>query len=186
MNKQGWLIHQADYKNAYLNSTLDETIYIKQPVGFLEPGKEDHVWLLKKALYGLKQSGRLWYMTLKRMFTDVGYSCSKIDPEIFFNFGSTKTVAMHVDDSTLVGDSERTVVEMKAELSRQYEIADLGELLGIKIERDKERRTLTLSQTAYIETLLKRRMLRRSPLLSNPVSHCLKSNVLRRTRKRSR
>jgi len=104
-----------------LNSTLDKTIYIKQPVRFLEPGKENHVWLLKKALYSLKQSGQLWYM-------DLGYKCSKIDPGIFFKIknGSTKIVAMHVDNSTIVGNSNKTIAEMKVELSSEYQMADLS------------------------------------------------------------
>ena len=33
---------------------LEEKISMKQPEGFEEPGKEDHVCLLKKSLYGLK------------------------------------------------------------------------------------------------------------------------------------
>lgn len=173
-NKQGWPIHQADYKNTHLNSTLDETIYIKQPASFVEPGKEAHIWLLKKALYGLKQSGRLWYLTLKKMFVDLGYSCSKVDPGVFFKISLelTKIVAVHVDDSTIVGDSETTVAEMKRELGSQYEIADLGEihwLLGLKIKRDKEGQTLALSQTAYIETLLRRFNMQDASPISMPL-----------------
>jgi hypothetical protein len=45
--------HQIDFKNAYLNGSLDKEIYMKQPPGFEVPGKEGHVWQLKKAIYGL-------------------------------------------------------------------------------------------------------------------------------------
>lgn len=95
------------------------------------------------------------------MFTDLGYSCSRVDPGVFFNVNaeSMKIVAIHINNSMIVGDSEKTVVEMKDELGSQYEIADLGEihwLLGLKVERNREGRTLALSQTAYIEKLLRR------------------------------
>jgi len=47
-----------DVKRAYLNGTLKETIYIKQPKGFAD----DSGWVcqLNKILYGLKQSGCKW------------------------------------------------------------------------------------------------------------------------------
>jgi hypothetical protein len=43
-----------DVNIAFLYSPLDETVHIKQPEGFVAPGKEDYVCLLRKALYGLK------------------------------------------------------------------------------------------------------------------------------------
>ena len=53
-----FLIQQMDVKGAYLNGTLKETIYMRQPEGFEDgSGKVCH---LKKTLYGLKQSGCEW------------------------------------------------------------------------------------------------------------------------------
>jgi len=51
-------IHQMDVNTAFLYSSLDETVHVEQPEGFVVPGKEDYVCLLQKALYGLKQSPR--------------------------------------------------------------------------------------------------------------------------------
>ena len=34
---------------------------MKQPEGFVVPGKEQYVYRLKKSLYGLKQASRQWY-----------------------------------------------------------------------------------------------------------------------------
>ncbi len=44
-----------DIATAFLNATVDKPIYMTQPEGFIEPGKEDHVCLLLKAVYGIKQ-----------------------------------------------------------------------------------------------------------------------------------
>ena len=41
-------IHQMDVNTAFLNSDLNETVYIEQPEGFEIPGKEDFMCLLQK------------------------------------------------------------------------------------------------------------------------------------------
>jgi hypothetical protein len=51
-------LHQMDVKGAYLNSTLQETIYMQQPEG-CEDGM-GQVCRLVKSLYGLKQAGCEW------------------------------------------------------------------------------------------------------------------------------
>ena len=49
-------IHQMDVKTAFLNGELHEKVFIRQPEGFVEEGKENLVCQLKKSIYGLKQS----------------------------------------------------------------------------------------------------------------------------------
>lgn len=43
---------QLDVKTAFLYGTLKEEIYMKQPEGFIVPGKEEEVCRLVKGLYG--------------------------------------------------------------------------------------------------------------------------------------
>ena len=50
----GWKLHQMDVKTTFLNSVIEEEVYIEQPQGFVIHGKESHVCKLKKALYRLK------------------------------------------------------------------------------------------------------------------------------------
>ena len=42
-----WKIHQIDVKTAFLNSVVEEEVYVEQPLGFETHDRE-------KALYGLK------------------------------------------------------------------------------------------------------------------------------------
>nr|GFA10239.1 retrovirus-related Pol polyprotein from transposon TNT 1-94 [Tanacetum cinerariifolium]GFA10266.1 retrovirus-related Pol polyprotein from transposon TNT 1-94 [Tanacetum cinerariifolium] len=70
-------IYQMDTKTAFLNSELNEEVYVSQLEGFVDPDHPTHVYCLKKALYGLKQAPRAWYQAsptkkhleaLKRVF----------------------------------------------------------------------------------------------------------------------
>jgi hypothetical protein len=55
-------ISLLDVKTAlFLNGDLDEEVFMEQPEGFFQVGKENLVCLLKKSVYGLKQAPRMWY-----------------------------------------------------------------------------------------------------------------------------
>jgi hypothetical protein len=49
-----WPVHSFDFVAAYLNSPIDEEVWVKPPEGFTLP--EGHAYPLKKALYGTRQA----------------------------------------------------------------------------------------------------------------------------------
>jgi hypothetical protein len=51
-------------KLAYLHGPMEEEVWVQQPKGFKEPGKEHLVLHLLKALYGTKQGSHQWHMML--------------------------------------------------------------------------------------------------------------------------
>ena len=154
-------IHQMDVKTAFLNGSLDCEIHMSQPEGFVDPDRPNHVCKLKKSIYGLKQSARCWNSTLDEYLKSVGYSKSKADECIYVKSVkeanghiSFVILGVYVDDIIPVSNDPAMLKVEKAALCERFEMIDHGEicyLLGLSIKRDRESRTLTISQPNYIE-----------------------------------
>ena len=76
-------LHQMDVKTAFLNGKLQEEVFIRQPEGFVEQGKENHVCRLKKSIYGLKQSPRCWNMTIDDHLKKMKFQQTEGDPCLY-------------------------------------------------------------------------------------------------------
>jgi Reverse transcriptase (RNA-dependent DNA polymerase) len=63
------VIHVVDVVGAYLNGTLDEVIFMMQPLEY-DDGT-GRVWQLLQPLYGLKQVGRAWNKELNQTFLKI-------------------------------------------------------------------------------------------------------------------
>ncbi|CAM8878626.1 unnamed protein product [Rhodiola kirilowii] len=77
-------LEQLDVKTAFLHGNLDETIYMRQPEGFVVGDPEKQVCLLKRSLYGLKQSPRLWYRRFDEFMFNCGFKRSDYDWCIYY------------------------------------------------------------------------------------------------------
>jgi transposase InsO family protein len=156
-----WEAHHMDVKSAYLNGTLEETIYMRQPKGFEQPGSEDKVCLLHKGLYGLKQAGRAWHQTIDPALRGIGLRPLASDHCVYLHRSGAVLliVSLYVDDLFIFTNSTQLLSQYKAALLKLYEMEDLGELrliLGVKVTRDRAARTISLSQEGYLQALLKR------------------------------
>lgn len=150
---------------------------MRQPPGY---ASRDHptsyVCRLRKTLYGLKQSGRRWYQKLVQILVDsLGFTRCEVDQAVFFKREGNSDltiVVVHVDDCTIAASALSLVMDLKARLREHVEITDLGELhwlLGIEVKREKEKRTISLSQRSYIESIIRRFGFEDSKPISTPM-----------------
>ena len=119
---RGWEIHQMDVQSAFLNGTLDEEIYVEQPLGFEKPGTEGKVLRLGKALYGLKQAPRAWYSKLNSHLISLGLSRSVNETTLYVKREGIETlmVSVYVDDLLITGSCDRLVETFKLDMSSKY------------------------------------------------------------------
>ncbi|GJW36271.1 putative ribonuclease H-like domain-containing protein [Tanacetum coccineum] len=79
----GFIVYQMDVKSTFLYGTIDEKVYVSQPLGFVDPKFPKKVYKVEKALYGLHQAPRAWYTTLYTFLLKSGYKRGTIDKTLF-------------------------------------------------------------------------------------------------------
>nr|GEX18533.1 hypothetical protein [Tanacetum cinerariifolium] len=79
----GFMVYQMDVKSAFLYGTIEEEVYVCQPLGFEDPDHSDKVYKVVKALYGLHQAPRAWYETLANYLLENSFQRGKIDQTLF-------------------------------------------------------------------------------------------------------
>jgi len=134
---------------------------MRAPVGYLKKGDEDKVLKLLRSLYGLKQAGYEWSEELEKFFIDSGFNRSQVDQGVYFQRTDQEhtVITVLVDDMATTSAHLSDIVVFKVQLRMRFEITNLGELkwlLGLKVERDHAKRTIVLSQEAYVNTVLER------------------------------
>lgn len=157
-NERDMDINHLDVTTAFLNSNLDECIYMEQPCGF-ENESKNKVCLLNKSIYGLKQASRTWNQTIHKILTSIGYVRSKCEPCIYIkrNEEVLIIIAIYVDDFFVFSNSKMEKQKLINQLKEEFDVKDLGPVtncLGMKVNRDRNNGTLNLSQSQYIKNLL--------------------------------
>jgi hypothetical protein len=165
----GLQVHQLDFTSAYLNGEIEEEVFMEVPSDFYDILNEresrkfrgNKVCLIRKALYGLKQSGRQWYKKLDEKLKQQKLKPLNSDPCVYINKedGNIVIVVIYVDDLMVASDNPRKLQRLKSELSKSFEMKDLGPLsfcLGIEFTQDVKKQTITMSQSKYIKETLSR------------------------------
>ncbi|KAJ9545086.1 hypothetical protein OSB04_024793 [Centaurea solstitialis] len=154
-------IWQMDVKIAFLNGKLSEDVYMTQPEGFVQSEHPNRVCKLQKSIYGLKQASRSWNIYFDEKIEEFGFLRSEDEPCVYVRTSGSIVVflVLYVDDILLMGNDIPTLQSVKTWLGKCFSMKDMGDatyILGIKIYRDRSRRLISLSQSTYIDKVLKK------------------------------
>ncbi|GJW61565.1 zinc finger, CCHC-type containing protein [Tanacetum coccineum] len=146
------IIHQMDVKTTFLNGELEEDVYMNQPLGFNLPGNENKACKLVKSLYGLKQ-----------------------EPNKFDSSSKGVIICLYVDDMLIFGTDQVQVDLTKEFLSLRFSMKNMGEADVILVIRIKhESNGIAISQSHYIEKVMKKFNYSDCTLVSTPLDTCVK------------
>ncbi|CAI7933096.1 unnamed protein product [Closterium sp. NIES-54] len=151
-----WVVKQMDVTTAFLNGILEEEIFMAQPEGF-DDGC-GRVWKLKKTLYRLNQAPRQWYLKLREVLEEIGFTPSSADHSLFMlGEGEQRSfMVVYVDDILIFSPSSDLVKEVMLKLQDKLKCKALGDVsfyLGLHIERDVEKQYMREHQRKYLEAL---------------------------------
>jgi hypothetical protein len=148
-------VRQVDVKTAFLNSPLDEEIYLRIPLivgsGF---------WRLRKGLYGLKQAGRQWYIELNSKLESIGFKRTESDWSVYVRHTDTGMTILttSVDDMLIASTTTAKSDMVVKQLAQMFEITDNKEPtlhLGCGVQHWRDQRKLKLDQQSYSESILR-------------------------------
>ncbi|GKC58417.1 zinc finger, CCHC-type containing protein, partial [Tanacetum coccineum] len=131
------IIYQMDVKTTFLNSDLEEEVYMNQPHGFIMHGNENKVCKLIKSLYRLKQAPKQWHQKFDEVVLSNGYLLNQADKCVYSKFDETGKgviICLYVDDMLIFGTDQVQVDLTKEFLSSKFSMKDMGEadvILGV-------------------------------------------------------
>jgi len=157
--KEALKMCSVDISSAFTYGELDEVIYMKQPEGYHQGGP-NVVCELHKSLYGLKQSARQWNKKLHSVLDSMDFKRVLSDNSIhIYSRNQVKLIVpIFIDDITLVSKDNAAMDSTVQELSKHFKLHDLGAttfLLSVQVKQDLELHTISLSQSHYVDELLK-------------------------------
>jgi len=134
-----WKIHQMGVKSAFLNDPLDKEVYVKQPSGFIQSGKEEKVYRLTKALYGLKQTPRAWKKRINSYLYATGFKKCASDHGLYVktnDYRDLLILCLYVDDVIFTRSNLKMIGEFKHIMMKKFDTIDLSLIsyfLGIEV-----------------------------------------------------
>ena len=153
----------VDVRQAYLQATLKEDLYMRVPPGLPREDNRGRPLTIKlrKSLYGLKQAGREWNTILVAFLLSFGFVQSKVDVCMFTLVRGALIMILlcWVDDLVIADNDSKLRAAFVKALALKFPLDDKGDcdwIIGLRVERDRPARSISISQALYVADLLHR------------------------------
>ena len=128
-----------DVKFAFLNGELKKTIYVRQPLSFLDNDNPNKVLRLHKALYELRQAPRALNAKLDSTLLSLKFKRCAFEEDMYTHGHDEQRliVGVYVDNLIITGGDMKVLGRFKREMSKNFKMRYLGVLsyyLDIKMQ----------------------------------------------------
>ncbi|GJU29448.1 putative ribonuclease H-like domain-containing protein [Tanacetum coccineum] len=152
-------VYQMDVKSAFLYDTIEEEVYVYQPLGFVDPEFPKKVYKVDKALYGLHQAPKAWYETFSTYLLDNGFHRGQINKTLFIKRlkGDIILVQVYVDDIIFGSTKKSLCDDFEQIMHNRFQMSSMGELtffLGLQVKQKED--GIFISQDKYVGEILKK------------------------------
>ena len=157
-----WETASIDVKTAFLYSPMKQLIYLRRPPGLSSTVMPDIV-KLNKCLYGLKQAAHEWLQLLDTTLKLFGFKQVKSDECLYIihhpfdSVTHTLILGIFVDDILCLGSTPTIIHWFTSQMTSKFTITikdNVDSFLGMQISRNRDNKTISLSQPGYIESIL--------------------------------
>ena len=144
--------HQMDVSTAFLYADIRELEFVERPPGFEVKDKDgsDLVMQLEKSLYGLAQSPGNWFNTIDPALVEISFVPLQSDTCVYLydHDGVRIYLTLYVNDLVVVSNNSDAMAMVRGLFKDLFKTTGMGAVslvLGIEIQRELERGTLTIS-----------------------------------------
>jgi hypothetical protein len=153
---QNWECMQYDFETAFLNGNLmDRLVFMRQPPGFGDGTKR--VLKLFKTLYGLRDSSLVWFREVTGLMDACGFVPLATDSCVFRSKDNKVWILVYIDDMAIAAATKEQIEAVAKQFEKYFvlkRLRDVETFLGLRVVRDRDRHTITISQWPYIERIL--------------------------------
>lgn len=181
--KYDCLLHSGDVETAFLTASMDTLVHVKMPPFWGEgddpvssASSSGEIRRLLKGVPGIPQGSRLFYRTFADQLRLMGYQASEADECLFINetlaLTERNAVLLWVDDFIFMCQRPETKESFFHQLREKFSIQafqPVATFLGMEITRDREARTIHVSQANTVRVLLERADMQSCNSASSPV-----------------
>lgn len=164
---------QIDFKNAFVQSTLPEPIYVELPPGGYgnHPENKGQVLEVHKSLYGDRRAPKLWYIHLRTKLEEIGFNVDKNDACLFVKPGCI--FVTYVDDGIFIAEDQSVIDQVLKDLDTQgldfEEMGSLMDYLGVHVGPSKtSEHSIELTQPDLTNRLIEVLGLTNAKIASTP------------------